>query len=168
MALTRLGGFDERPTIIARENKKFFDVVNLDAKQYDFFKTIFVVKETTCLNEWGQAGIPVYRAEDPRLDVLIASSIHPYTIILDFHDFNKDYIALSPAVLRSIRKYKKRILYCKLQINDTGFYTQQNPLREQICIVSLPMLFGGSRFHISAQADYEGEDLFRKLILKTR
>jgi hypothetical protein len=60
------------------------------------------------------------------------------------------------------------MVYLKLQVHDAARYRQLNRGPGQLHVLSMPMLLGGSRYHITLTGDFAGDNLFRNVFRSNR
>jgi hypothetical protein len=143
-----------------------FFAVGLDAKQKDFFETLFINRQKMfTAQHWENGMFPVLMATtDMRLDILVKRFPSPLFVFLDFEDRARDCIELGQGDTRGLlSSHDVQILYVKLQVLDPSYYCYQNPLPAKVHVLSCPLLLGGSRFHITNQVDDTGDCLFRRV-----
>jgi len=141
-----------------------FFPVNMDIKQTEVVRTILIDNVRAGLTDEPRLGvIPVYLSTDPGLEEMFCQSPPAVAVFLDLHDTGRENIDLSRAIWAAVLRYRVRLLYLKLQIHDRNYYPRENHLPDLVHVLSLPLLPGGSRFHITALKDHEGDGLFRTM-----
>ncbi len=87
-------------------------------------------------------------------------------MILDPHDRGRklDFLSLTDPIWQLAARENLQIIYLKLQVHDPAQYANLNLAPKQVHILSWPLLLGGSRFHISAQQEFQGDALFSRTL----
>ena len=138
--------------------------VGMDTKQLENARNFLIDRKWVGLTDDRTRGIPILASRHPNLTQWFCTIRPPISIVLDLHDSGDDSLLLSPIAWRAIREYNLQVIYLKLQVTDAAAYPRLNLLPNQVHVVSLPMLLGGSRFHITNQQDYAGENLYRRIM----
>lgn len=149
---------------------RFFPV-NLDLKQAEVLATLLVdERHTGIVSRPDRRCIPVFlpaRGEtaSPEVEAWFCRNCPRLSVFLDLHDPKQgDCLALSPLMWQAIAANRLRVLYFRLQIHDPTAYARLNQLPDLVHVLTMPLLLGGSRFHISAQPDFAGDGLFRTIL----
>ena len=142
--------------------------VNLDVKQAEFLRCLMVNGRETCFFDQSVGAIPVFVSTDGNFEAMFCANKPPVSIVIDFHDKGRrlDFLGLTDPMYAAIEQNQLQVIYLKLQIHDPAKYADLNRLPANVHVLSCPLLLGGSRFHITVQADYEGDALFRQTLLE--
>lgn len=148
----------------SKKQLSFFPVA-LDVKQTEVVSNLLIDnQESEFVNHPWESSLPVYNIVSSEFESDFCRNKPKLSFILDLHDIpNKNnHVYLSNKVLRTINTNKLRVILIKLQFDSLKSFPLINPLPMQIHVISMPMLLGGSRFHITLQNDYDGDKLFSK------
>ena len=141
--------------------------VNLDVKQAECVRCLLVdEKRSRITDQWGPGAIPVFLATDPQAENHFLAARPKVSIFLDPHDKGKklDFLLLSDAVWHAAAAHNLKIIYLKLQVHEASRYAGLNRFPQNVHVLSWPLLLGGSRFHITVQEDFGGENLFSRTL----
>jgi hypothetical protein len=141
-----------------------FYPVNLDVKQTEVLRTLLVDENRATLTDDADLeSIPIYNSVDPEVEKLFCTAPPSTAVFLDLHDRGRDGLDLTRAMWSVIARRRIKVFYLKLQIHDVNYYSTANLLPRFVQVLSMPLLLGGSRFHITTQKDYQGDSLFRNV-----
>jgi hypothetical protein len=137
--------------------------VGLDIKQTEVASNLWIAPGKSCFVETPDADtIPVFLANADTSEWYCRNR-PPLAIFFDLHDIKgRDHLAISPMIWRAAAAFRLQIIYVKLQVFSARRYAALNWRPDLVHVLSMPLLPGGSRFHITAQTDYEGDSLFRR------
>ncbi|MGA3066919.1 MAG: glycosyltransferase [Tepidisphaeraceae bacterium] len=142
--------------------------VNLDMKQAECVRCLLCDQRRTCITaDWNSDAIAVFLATDANVEDYFLAARPRVSIFLDPHDKGRklDFLLLSDAMWETAARENLQIIYLKLQVHDASKYAELNRARENVHVLSWPLLLGGSRFHITVQEDFAGENLFSRTLL---
>jgi len=139
--------------------------VNLDVKQAEVARCLLVDRKRSCfVDQWQSSAIPVFISTDPKAEELFCRVRPACSIFLDLHDKGRkfDFLSLTDSMWQTIATDQLQLIYLKLQVHQPANYVQLNRLPSQVHVLSMPLLLGGSRFHITVTEDFAGDCLFSR------
>ena len=140
--------------------------VNLDVKQTEIVRCLLADgRRTRITADYAAGSIPVFISTDPDFERLYLAMMPPLAFVLDLHDKGRrlDFLDVSDSVYRAMAEHNLTIVYLKLQIHDPARYRELNRDPARLHVLSMPLLLGGSRFHITVAPDFNGDMLFRNV-----
>jgi hypothetical protein len=160
------------PSPDARLNDHFtFDQSNAAVRLFPIGADIKLLENARCLltddrtvefTRDATGAVPLFFASTPNFETRFCAERPKISVILDLHDTPQDRLELSTLMWHVIRRCRLEVVYFKLQVHDRAAFRKLNRLPSQVHVISMPMLLGGSRFHITKQEDFEGDALFRR------
>jgi hypothetical protein len=140
--------------------------VNLDVKQAEIVRCLLADGRRTRISaDYNSQALPVFLSTDAEFERLYLAMKPAVAFVLDLHDKGRrlDFLDIPDSIYRTMAEHDLAIVYLKLQIHDPARYVELNRDPGRLHVLSMPLLLGGSRFHVTVQPDFAGDALFRNM-----